>query len=200
MKSINPLIAFAAGLALIASAWLFSTCGRRSDTGEKIPPKTQRALDSLAADAATFHARADSLLRMVGTDTIRLTRTLTRVDTVTRHAEILEGRADSLARLGAYEAAYRSEHLANDTLHVVIDSLYAALGIERATRTRLLTLYAADTLRRVAVERINTELQTAIGRLERPCRIVGPIPCPSRTVTFVVAALGTGAAVIFLTR
>lgn len=177
------VIGLAVALALLTLS--FQRCGQRgAGNAPKVPADVQRVLDSLSVTAASAQKRADSLLRLVGRDTARVRVIQYRVDTLLVSLQNIESIADSLASVGKYEAAYRAARLATDTLHVVVDSLQAALGAERMARSRLLMVYTADTLRRSRTEQVNVRLQETIAQLEKPCRVIGRVPCPSRTVSF----------------
>ena len=193
MKTLTAVqSAFLLGAGIFLLAWAFYTCGRRGEVPEeKLPPDVVHRIDSLAATATAFRTRAESLATVIKHDTIRVARIVTRTDTLLQRVTVTERSADSLAALREWESAFRTERSVNDTLHTVIDSLQTAVSIERNAVDVFRGLYVADTLRRSAVEKVNTDLQQAVARLERPCKILGPVPCPSRTVTFIATALVT---------
>lgn len=183
--------------ALVA-ALVFSHCGR-SDDGEKVPAPIAKTADSLAATAPEFGQRRDSVVRVVTIDTARARR----AEAATRAAELkAEGArkaADSLAAQAAtsadsarlWHAAYdrRTEEAAN--LRVGLDSAKEAAAAERSARLSLDQLFREAERRRTAAENVVIPgLQKAIAQLEKPCRILGPIPCPSRRVSFVAGAVG----------
>lgn len=182
----------------------FQSC-RDSDPGPKIPPAVERRIDSMAITKPAFDSTQAAGRAEVGKDTTAALLARVRAARVRDSALFAQRLADSLgaaaaraqtsdsaavAWMLAYEA--RSEEAAR--LRVSNDSLESAYRSERSARLTLSVLYAKDTLRRNATEKINADLREAITRLERPCRIVGPIPCPNRTVSALLGAAAGAAA------
>lgn len=200
-KLITPtLVPLAATIGVIIIT-IFALRSCHTTPGPKIPERTQREIDSLANAKPAFEHVRDSIIRIVVHDTIRATivdRAAERTRVVAAQAE---HRADSLATMARahtdsailWRQAYDARTVEADTLRLAVAQKDSALRYERDARVGLSLLYGADTLRRVAVERVNADLVKAIKRLEQPCRIIGPIPCPSRTVTAIV--VGSAAAV-----
>lgn len=183
----------------------FQSC-RDSDPGPKIPPEVARRIDSMAITRPAF----DSTQRAGRVEIIRDTtaaivarRAAARSDSL---AKLSEQRADSLAEVArdaktsdsaavAWMLAYEARTEEASALRVSRDSARTAYASEHRALLTLSGLYAADTLRRTETERINRDLRTVISKLEKPCRIVGPIPCPNRTVSALLGvAAGVGAA------
>lgn len=189
LAGVAPVVWVSWLLLAIVVGWAFHTCGKRSDNAPKIPPAVQKTIDSLNRTNDSVHKATDSVLTVVKHDTVHAIKILRRVDTVERIIRRTEAAADSLAKLQQWEAAYRAEKVANDSLHVVNDSLHAAFVAERNARVETFRLFVSDTVRRTTIERVNTDLQKAISKLQQPCKVIGPIPCPSRTATAVISSL-----------
>lgn len=194
------VLAFA---VLVAVLFVADSCHR--EPGPKIPVETQATIDSLRFTAEAFRRMADSSQRIVVYDTIRsvvIQRVAAKaVETSAR----LGTTADSLARLAKdsaalWERAYNVRTMEADTLRLAVAQLDTALAYERNARRTLGMVYGADTLRRITTERVNADLQTAISHLQQPCRVLGPIPCPSRSVTLVLSVTAGAAAGYFLAR
>lgn len=184
------------GLAVIAGALaiglVFKSCQRPDDSG-KIPAPLERKLDSLAVTAPAHQDRQDSIIRVVMVDTIAARRHAAAATAAKRDAEASRQRADELERQArsradsailwrqAYDA--RTEEAAG--LRVSLASTDSALAAEKSARAAALAGWRSETARRMSIEDANQGLRAAIARLEKPCRIVGPIPCPNRTVAFV---------------
>jgi hypothetical protein len=208
------VLAASGGTLLALGVILVLWMGRCSPTpGPKIDPKTQHSLDSLALTAQQFKAQRDSLLLHVKHDTI-LSITYQHDAAVANQAAersranaVAAGkRADALAQEAAaartaadsatkYHAALDERTRERDTLLVTVtqkDSAYraqlAATAKEHSAFVNLSTAYGADTSRRVALERVNAGLVADIARLQQPCKLIGPVPCPSRTVTGLLSA------------
>lgn len=184
--------------ALVA-ALVFSHCGRPGDDEEKVPAPIAKTADSLEATRPEFTERRDSVVRVVAIDTARARRAEAAAKAAQLRADEADKAADSLAALAAtsadsarlWHAAYdrRTEEAAN--LRTSLDSAQAATAAERAARLNLGQLFAESERRRKAAEEVVVPgLERAIAQLEKPCRIVGPVPCPSRRVSFVAGAIG----------
>lgn len=184
------------GLAVIVVALVLAlalkSC-QRSDVGVKIPPRLERTLDSLDATAATFKAARDSAARIVASDALESAR-LTRVARIARvESDGFRRAADSIAVLASAQAdsaalwreAYDARTTEATQLRVALDTTETALKAERAARANVARLWQNAEIRQRELEHVTDGLRSAITRLEKPCRIVGPIPCPSRTVSAV---------------
>lgn len=190
-----------AGVVLIVMVWY----SRRTSTAPKIPPRTQRSLDSLSITKPTFDSTQAAGRRAVIHDTVVSVVYRTRVEQVVSHANVAHARADSLAAVArvATDSAATLWHRAYDVRTSEADSLRRALAFsdsawqyQRDAYTGMRLLYQQDTLRRVAIERVNRELVTAIGKLQQPCRILPFVPCPSRVLTAIGSA-AIGAVVVY---
>lgn len=181
-------------IGALVIGFMVKSCAR--EPGPKIPPKVQQSIDSLKITKPTFDSVARAGAATVARDTTRAKgykTQATRTEITARGETVL---ADSLALVAtrarsadsaalSWQSAYEARTREADAWHATAvrnDSAYLA---ERDARTQLAALYGADTLRRIATETVNTDLQKAIAKLQVPCRIIGPIPCPSRTATFV---------------
>ncbi len=189
--------------ATLALVLLFSTCPR-PDPKEKVPAKVQKTVDSLEATRPAFDDRRDSVVRVVTIDTARAVRAERLARARRDSAEGARKEADSLAALARSSAdSARLWHEAYDRRTAEADQLRSsnaaadsALQAERSARVNLGQLLGASELRRRQAEEVAIPgLERAIAQLEKPCRIVGPIPCPSRRVAFLAGALGAVAAV-----
>lgn len=194
-------IGCAVALVLVVMVWYY----RRSSTVSLIPPRTQRSLDSLAITKPTFDSAQAAQRLAVVHDTVVSIVYRTKVERVMVHADAEHARADSLAVVAAAatDSAATLWHRAYDVRTSEADSLRHALVLsdsawqhERDAYTGMRLLYQNDTLRRHAVEKVNTELTVAIGKLQQPCRLLPFIPCPSRTVT-AIGSLAIGAVVAY---
>lgn len=184
------------GLAVIAGALaiglVFKSCQGPDDSG-KIPEKLERKLDSLAVTAPAHQDRQDSIIRVIVVDTIAARRHAAAASAAKRDAEGSRQRADELARQASAEAdsarlwrqAYEARTEEAAGLRVSLAQTDSALAAEKSARAAALVGWRSETSRRMALEDANQGLRAAIARLEKPCRIVGPIPCPNRTVSFV---------------
>jgi hypothetical protein len=199
--------AFVAVIALLL-LWVAAKSCARPDP-PLIPAHTQQTLDSLRITAPGFRARQDSVLRTVIHDTIIETQFVTRAATALGAATTSGRAADSLAILAqrsdslslGWRRAYTARTVEADSLRVATRVLDSALMAARDARTGALLLYAADTVRRVAVERVNADLVESLRTAKQPCKFIRLLPCPTRTVTFVIGtALGAGAATALLRR
>lgn len=194
MKTTSKLVLFGTVILLILGGlWLWS---RHKGNEPKIPKETQETIDSLRVTKPAFDHTQDSIRRIVVYDTMQATRAQAAAEKARASAQAQQHRADSLAVVArtsadsatAWHRAYdaRTEEAVNlRTAFAEKDSAYRS---ERHARQALEVNYGADTTRRIAIEKVNKDLLQAIDRLEQPCRVLGPIPCPSRTV----AAVGTG--------
>lgn len=188
-------------IGLLAGVLTVKSC-RPEAEAPKIPIETQVTIDSLRRTAEAFRRMADSSQRIIVYDTIRSVVIEKVAIATTKAGEKLGARADSIAAVARdssalWESAYRVRTMEADTLRLAVSQLDTALAFERAARRTLGQVYGADTLRRVAIEHVNADLQDAINHLQQPCKVIGPIPCPSRSVTMVLS-LVAGAAVGYI--
>lgn len=189
----KPLI----GTVAVVLLAIFALRGCHVTPGPKIPEATQHAIDSLAATKPAFQRATDSIIRIVVHDTVRAATVNRAAEQDVRLATQAEQAADSLARVAAahsdsaalWHSAYLARTQEAEALRRAVAEKDSAFQAERDARRRLMVVYASDTLRRVAIEKVNADLQKAINGLEQPCRIAGPVPCPSRTVVAVTTAV-----------
>lgn len=186
------IVAIAA--AVLGLAWMFKSC--QPEPAPKIPPKTQRAIDSLTMTKPSFDASQVAGRQQVARDTIRASVQKRQASQAEASANFAKLTADSLAQTAAalhsadsaalaWKEAYDARTREAEAWHVASIRNDSAYRAEHDARVAMTALYEADTLRRHAIEAVNLDLQKAIKKLEAPCRIVGPIPCPNRTVTMV---------------
>lgn len=189
----------------ICLAWFFRSCQR--EPPPKIPPATQRSIDSLVITKPVFDSTQVAGRQQVARDTLVAVSHRRRAVQAEASAQVSKATADSLAvaaekikqtdsAVTAWKDAYQARTLEAESWRLAAVRNDSAYQSERRARLGLAQLYGADTLRRNAVERVNTELQTAILRLQQPCKVIGPISCPSRTVTMAVS-LTAGAVIGF---
>jgi hypothetical protein len=163
-------------------------CARR-DPAPKIPPKVQRSIDSLDVTRQAFNDHRDTVILRAATETVTAVRYVVASADVERRARSSARRADSLAALGTvWHEAYDARTAQVVELDSALTLKDSAWRSERASRISYQSLYADDTLRRVAIERVNGDLRAAIGKLDRPCRVLG-ISCPSRTAVAIGGAV-----------
>jgi hypothetical protein len=184
---IVALVAVIVGMAILQY--------RGSNTGEAISPAHKKTTDSLATTKPAFDAHKDSVLAQVARDTVEVARYVKESADAERRAGDAGRRADSLAELNSnWQAAYeqRTEQVVD--LKVSLAKKDSAWKDERSARLRVEGLYGADTTRRIALERLADGLRKDLAAAERPCRIVGPIPCPNRRTSAVGGLLLGGIA------
>jgi hypothetical protein len=183
----------------------FQSC-RDTAPGPKIPSDVARRIDSMSITRPAFDStQAAGRVTIIRDTSAALVarRAAARSDSM---AKASERRADSLADVAreakasdsaavGWMLAYEARTEEASALRISRDSARAAYASEHRALVTLGGLYAADTLRRSETDRINSDLRKAIDRLEKPCRVVGPIPCPNRIVSALLgAAAGAGAA------
>lgn len=180
-------------IAILGAGLAFKSCQKPTPTDNLTPPE-HKTIDSLKNTQPTFAKTQDSIIHIVVVDTQHAA--------VSRKAEIAakasaaraEHRADSIAAIASSMADWKSAYDARTQetvgLKLAVQHADSIAADERDARIKLSTAYGADTLRRVAIEKLNVGLVKTIGELQRPCKIVGPIPCPSRTVTAVLSGIG----------
>jgi hypothetical protein len=189
-------------IAVLLLVWLFKSC--QPAPQPKIDPKTQKSIDSLDATKPGFEKTKDSVITIVRHDTIfakavngsaerskaSAAATGRLADSLAAVARLAKTAADSAAR---WHAAYDERTKERDTLLVTVAKKDSVIRYERDARIGLGILYGADTLRRIAIEKVNEGLKKDINKLQQPCTVpgtFGKVPCPSRTVTMVVSVLG----------
>lgn len=187
-------------ILVLLVAWALRSC--QPTPPPKIPPKVQKSIDSLATTRPSFDSAAVAGRQEVARDTTRATgfkKQGTQAEATANFAKIT---ADSLAAsaarthasdsaAAAWKDAYDARTREAEAWHVAAVRNDSAYQAERDARVRLAGLYAADTLRRIATEKVNGELQDAIKKLQVPCTVpgtFGKVPCPSRTVVMVGSA------------
>lgn len=196
--AVAVIIAIALGLA-----WFFRSC--QKEPGPKIPPRTQRSIDSLVITKPVFDSMQHAGQQQVARDTTRAISYRRQAQQAESSANFSKVTADTLAATAerikaadsaatAWKAAYEARTREAESWHLAAIRNDSAYQAERDARLTLGSLYGADTLRRIATEKVTTELQDAIKHLQQPCRVIGRIPCPSRTVTFVLTAVAAGTA------
>lgn len=183
----------------LAAALVFSYCGRPDPDEGKVPAPIAKTVDSLKTTAPDFAERRDSVVKVVTIDTARARRAEAAARAAELRAESERKAADSLAALAAtsadsarlWHAAYDRRTTEAANLRVSLDSAHSATASERSARLSLDGLYReAERRRKTAEEVAIPGLEAAIAKLEKPCRVVGPIPCPSRRVAFLAGAVG----------
>jgi hypothetical protein len=198
-KMLRPWITIGGVVIIIVLAgYVMKSCQHPSGPGAKIPVATQRTLDSLDITRPAFTRATDSIITLVIHDTVQSTQFQAAARRAAQSASVAQRRADSLASdaatahdsATAWHSAYAARTEEASQLRVVIANDSAALAREISARQHLATLYGADTLRRIAIEKVNSDLRSAIARLEQPCRLIGPIRCPSRITVAVLAGVG----------
>lgn len=190
-------------IAALAVALVFSSCPKDPDEG-KIPKALEKTADSLEATRPAADDRRDSVTRLVVIDTARARKAETVAKAATARAEGLRKEADQLAAQAVASAdsallwrrAYERRTEEADQLRTANAAADSALQAERSARLRVAQLFSdSEARRRTAEEVVIPGLRSAIAQLEKPCRILGPIPCPSRKAVLVIATVGTVAAV-----
>lgn len=192
------------GLALVAAVLLIVAAISLWPAPDPapLPPKLEQALDRHAAQtavdtleirrleraaaAAAAAARADSIARV----------------RYRRAADLQQQRADSLAAIAAasasaqdsarhYAAAYHHRTLEAEELRGALARAESETAHQRRRGDSLQV--ALDTAMRVAT-RANQLLAEAVAEIQRrnpPCRVIGPVPCPSRKVVAVATVVAT---------
>jgi hypothetical protein len=187
----------ALAVALALSHW------PRPGSGDKVPAEVQRSADSLELTRPATEDRRDSILRLVVVDTARAVRAERLAKARKDTAEGFRKRADSSAALASvygdsaflWRDAYENRTAEADQLRLAFAAADSARAAEAMARARFDQLFRdSEARRRVAEEVVIPGLQRAISQLEKPCRLVGPIRCPSRTETaLLTVAVGIAA-------
>lgn len=186
------------GLVVIIAALAIALAVKSWDRPDdpKIPPGLQKTIDSLEATRRPSVVTRDSIIRLVVHDTVRAAGSSARGDSAARAAAASQVRADSLAALARVSAdsatlwhsAYDAQRQTSDSLRVAVAAKDSAYRAERDARAKLLLVVRAATIRMNAIQDANDRLVKRIGELETPCKIIGPIRCPSRTMTMLITA------------
>lgn len=186
------------GVIAIIVAVLFGLRGCHTTPGPKIDVKTQHSLDSLKITKPAFDSTQKAIAAAVARDTI-ITIIHDKASAVALAASVeARTRADALAleartaldSATAWHRAYDARTEEAGKLRTALAEKDSALTSERSALFRLSGAYASDTLRRNSIERVNKGLVDDIAKLQQPCRIIGPIPCPSRTASALLAGVG----------
>jgi hypothetical protein len=186
------------GVIAVIVAVVFGLRGCQSDQGPKIDPVTQRLIDSLKMTKRSFDSTQHAVAQAVGRDTV-ISIVHDRASAVQlAAAKAAASRADSLAIVArtsadsatAWHRAYDARTEEAGKLQNALAQKDSALTSERSAFFQLSGAYDRDTLRRIAIEKVNDGLKDDIAKLQQPCRIVGPIPCPSRTAVALLAGVG----------
>lgn len=195
------IVAVAFGLA-----YMFRSC--QPEPPPKIPPKTQKSIDSLEITKPAFDSAQHAGQQKVARDTTVAIGHKARANEAEASANFTKITADSLAAAAtraknaedaaaAWKEAFDARTREAEKWHLAAIRNDSAYKAERDARIAAVNLWVTDTLRRHAAEVVNTELRDAIKKLEQPCRVpgtFGKVPCPSRTVTFVLTAVAAGTA------
>lgn len=167
-------------------------------TGSNFTPREQKVIDSLAKTQPAFDKTQDSIKTLIIHDTAESSRFEEAARRSQARAERFQARADSLAlaaeitqdSASRWKMAYEARTQEAETLRQTVVEKDSALAKEKRAFTRLSVAYANDTLRRIAVEGLNRDLQETVKGLVKPCKI-GPLPCPPRKLIAATAfALG----------
>lgn len=186
-----------------ALAYVFKSC--QPEPKPKIPVEVQKRIDSLAITKAAFDSGQKAGLGRIVHDTVRAIVYKTRAAESETRAEIANTTADSLAAQAAlaktadsaavaWKAAYDVRTVEADQWRITAARNDSAYQAERSARVEALQLYDGAVKRLQSTELVNVDLRKAIAKLEQPCRILGPIPCPSRTVTLILSTVAAGTA------
>lgn len=184
-------------IAILAIGFVVKSCDDPSPL--KLPPAIVKTIDSLDTTKPAFDAEQDSLRKAVAGAAERAMRYKLAAEAFQGRTRAAEALADSLARVAqatnAPDSAWRKAYDARTVEAVglrrqvaLTDSAYRS---EHAALMKLSIAYGADTLRRISVEKLNAGLRQTIEELERPCKFLKYVSCPSRTTTGVVSSLFT---------
>lgn len=189
-------------IVALAGALVFTSCPR-PDPAEKIPVEIRKASDSLKATRPEAEHRRDSVLRVVAVDTARAVRAERLARAAKDSAEGFRKRADSTATQARlygdsaflWRSAYENRTEEADQLRTALSSSDSALQARTAAGANLRLLWLdSEARRRKAEEVVIPGFERAIAQLEQPCRILGPIRCPSRKAVLIGATLAMVAA------
>lgn len=184
-------------LALVLIAGLFLLECNPTAPEPKIPPVVQADIDSLritrpmhdaARDSALARARQDSIIR------VDAQRRAARAEASAMAARRL---ADSLAAAAQSAEEWKAAHDQREAearrWEQTANEKEKALQAEVASHAETSIALGLELGRRLHLETVTVpNLQLTIAELEKPCKVIGPIPCPSRKVVAVVSA-GLGA-------
>lgn len=181
-------------LIILLLGYLMRGCNRPDPV--KLPPAVVSTIDSLDRTKPEFDRTQDSVIRRVVYDTVRATGYKAAAERLSGRLRASEGLADSLARVAettdssatAWRSAYEERTKEAGILKQVVAQTDSAYQSERSARQSLQVAYGADTLRRIAIEKLNVDLRKAIDDLEPRCKFARFISCPSRTSVAVISA------------
>jgi len=187
-----------AGVIAVIIALAFGLRGCHADPPPKIDPATQKSIDSLTTTQPTFDSTQHAIAQAVARDTIVTVIHDKASNVALAEARTAQARADALAieagravdSATAWHRAYDARTEEAGKLRGALAEKDSALTSARSAFSRLAGAYSADTLRRLAIERVNKGLADDIAKLQQPCRIIGPVPCPSRTIVALASGVG----------
>lgn len=185
-----------AGIALVAAIALATakSCADRHDTAPKITPAHQRDLDSLGVTRPMFDSIMTARQARITKDSLARVRAQALANAAEQRARMAQHRADSLAVIADstddWRQAYEQRTVEARDWEVTAAQRDTALQKEKAAHDTTRMALRDSEKRRQHLELVTIPgLQRDIARLEQPCRL-GFIPCPSRTVTGVLAMAG----------
>lgn len=147
---------------------------------------------SLVTAANTVYVASVALSARATAAEARATQSEARAQRLAQQAAQAASARDSAT---LYRQAYEAESTSAAGLRVALADEQAASAKARASA---LTFQRADSLsqaRLARVEQLNTDITAELGRVSGGCRLLPGVPCPSRKVTAVGAALLTYVAV-----
>lgn len=194
-------------IVVLVVGYMLKSCNSPKDNTPKLPPAVVRTIDSLDRTKPEFDRSQDSLRHALERDTIRANAYKVAADAFSGRIRAARRLADSLAGQArttnapdsGWRRAYEERTVEAEGLRSSLAQTDSAYRSERDARITLGAAYGADTLRRIAVEKLNAGLRKAIDDLERPCKFARFISCPSRTTTAVVSAI-VGAGSMYVVR
>lgn len=197
MKSLTGIKIGTSGIviAILVVGYLWKSCDRPDP--QKLPPEIVKTIDSLDNTKPDFDRSQDSLRKAVQKDTAVAVRHKVAAKAFETAADSIGRRGDSLAGVArtaldsaaAWRRAYTERTAETVQLRKVIAQTDSAYRAEVSARMALSIAYGADTLRRISVEKLNAGLRQTIEELERPCKFLKYVSCPSRTTTGVFSSL-----------
>jgi hypothetical protein len=163
----------------------------------KVPPALTTRVDSMRITAPSYAASQESLTVAASAAVATAARHAARATVHRANADRSAQRADTLARDTLWRAAYEAR-----TAEVVQlrDAFVAeSLRADREVEARVLAERRADAaeLRVAALTNLNNDVYRTLQRATE-CRVIGPIPCPSRTVVAVGGVIVGAGAVLWL--
>lgn len=172
------------------------------DAQPPILPAVKTA-DSLVQTRPAFQAAVDSSVRSAVQKGEGSVRASGRARVAQASADSIRAVADSLAaeaRRGdssatAWERAHAARKDEADSLRVALRNVQAATDSARLEADEWKGIYLRVAARNMVLERNTARFASAVAGMEPKCKI-GPVPCPSRTATGIVA-FGLGVALSF---